>query len=150
MPTMHCHTRSLATRTQLENLFKVGQASRLKRSYNIHIKDIANAGLTINLYRKGLFREELIGTVVVPVVRLQHNVVTMNTLQVDCKNKKDAIACRLITHLCVNGEAPYNAPTADPTLPQFDTTQFSLKEKSLPNKAITNSMDAPLLASRAF
>ncbi|EAY14383.1 hypothetical protein TVAG_255750 [Trichomonas vaginalis G3] len=129
------------------NFFKGSDASAIKKSYNLKVNEIG-ASFTIKLYQKVGINNELIGTLNIPISYLPEEKVTFNTLEVDCKNPKDHVACRIILHLS-NGEPAYKAPQVIPVLPQMDIFKYSKSQKTHCRVDI-NSIEAPLLSSRAY
>lgn len=127
--------------------FRGADCANIKKSFNMKITG-ENETLTINLYKKHIFSNELIGTLTIPVCEIEANTKSLNVLELTNKNDKSEspILLRCVIHLSSDKSLAYNCPKALPKLPQYDLNKSQqLKSERI---ALTATMNTRLSGSQ--
>ncbi|EAX84433.1 hypothetical protein TVAG_422870 [Trichomonas vaginalis G3] len=123
--------------------FEYSEASTISRSFHISCDDIDIGQIDVELYRKGVFNDEFLGKVQIPLNILPMDAVTMNVLPLTSQSYESApIGIRLNLHL-TKEQAPYKAPIKEPTLMQMDLRPYAIEVRHKYETQLHNMSPSP-------
>lgn len=135
-------------------------ASTIRKSYNLKTASGNNQSITIQLFSKNLFKDEMIGYVDILLNSLPVDKCTRNNLVLTpVNNQTKPIVLRAIMHLAQNCK-PYKCEMAESQLLQIDLSvlKFYKKERAEKNVNVSSydcsfdedSIDSPLFSQVVF
>lgn len=138
--------------------FNGRRGATVKKSVNLKIATCNNQSITVKLFRKGLFKEELISYVDIPVNQLPIDKVTRNNLiftPVNYNTQPIVLRCHL--HLAQSC-SPYKCEIVESPLQQVDFSILKYHRMGHSDRSANvstdsfdeDAMDSPLLAAVVF